>query len=126
VTNKEKGMIIKNDMENSFDKVNHEFLYEVLSKFGFQNPFISWITACISNPWISPLINGRSTPYFQATRGLRQGFPLSPLLYVIMEETLNRILEQERISKNIPGLKITRGVKIINNSQFADDTLLLG
>jgi hypothetical protein len=65
-------------------------------------------------------------PFFQATRGLRQGFPLSPLLYVIMAETLNRRLEQERISKNIPGLKITRGVKRINNSQFVDDTLLLG
>ena len=119
-------MIIKIDMENAFDRVNHEFLYKVLNKFGFQSSFISWINACISNPWITPLINGRPTPFFQATRGLRQGFPLSPLLYVIMVETLNRRLEQERISKNILGLKIMRGVKRINNSQFADDTLLLG
>jgi hypothetical protein len=48
------------------------------------------------------------------------------MLYVIMAETLNRRLEQERITKTIPGLKIARGVKRINNSQFADDTLLLG
>jgi hypothetical protein len=58
VTNKEKGMIIKIDMENAFDRVKHEFLYEVLSKFGFQSSFISWIKACISSPWITPLING--------------------------------------------------------------------
>jgi hypothetical protein len=88
--------------------------------------FISWIGACISTPWIAPLINGRPTPFFQATRGLRQGCPLSPMLYVIMEETLNRRLEQERATGNIPGLKIERGVRIINNSQFSNDTLLLG
>jgi hypothetical protein len=48
------------------------------------------------------------------------------MLYVIMAETLNRKLEQERITKNIHGLKIARGVKRINNSQFVDNTLLLG
>jgi hypothetical protein len=126
VTNKENGMIIKIDMANSFNRVNHEFPYEVLRKFSFENPFISWITACISNPWISPLINGFPTPLFQDTRGVKQGFPMSPLIYVIMAETLNRRLEQERISKNILVLKITRGVKRVNNSQFVDDTLLLG
>jgi hypothetical protein len=73
--NKEKGMVIKIDMENAFDRVKHEFLYEVLKKFGFNHSFISWIGACISTPWIAPLINGRPTPFFQATRGLRQGCP---------------------------------------------------
>jgi hypothetical protein len=123
VTNKEKGMIIKIDMENAFDRVKHEFLYEVLKRFGFNHSFVSWIGACISSPWIAPLINGCPTPFFQATRGLRQGFPLSPMLYVIMAETLNRRLEHERATGNIPGLKIARGVRRINNSQFVDDTL---
>jgi hypothetical protein len=126
VTNKEKGMIIKIDMANAFDRVKHEFLFDVLNKFGFHSSFVSWIKACISSPWIASLINGCPTPFFQATRGLRQGCPLSPLLYVIMAETLNRRLEQERATRNIPGLKIARGVRRINNSQFVDDTLLLG
>jgi hypothetical protein len=43
-----------------------------------------------------------------------------------MAETLNRRLEQERATRNIPGLKIARGVRRINNSQFVDGTLLLG
>jgi hypothetical protein len=126
VTNKEKGTIVKMKMENAFDKVNHDFLYEVLNKFGFQSSFISWTKACISTPWITPLINGRLAPFFQANQGLRQGYRLSPMLYVIMAETLNRRLEQERSTKTISGLKIARGIKRINNSQFADDTLLLG
>jgi hypothetical protein len=83
VTNKEKGMIIKINMENAFDLVKHEFLFYVLNKFGFRSSFVSWIKACISSPWIASLINGRPTLFFQATRGLRQGFPLS-LLYCML------------------------------------------
>jgi hypothetical protein len=48
------------------------------------------------------------------------------MLYVLMEESLNRILEHERRTGSIPGLKIARGVRRINHSQFVDDTLLLG
>jgi hypothetical protein len=48
------------------------------------------------------------------------------MLYVIMEESLNIRLEHERATGNIIGLKIERGVRRINNSQFVDDTLLLG
>jgi hypothetical protein len=74
----EKGMAIKIDMENAFDRVNHDFLKVVLIFFGFNHLFISWINSCIENPWITPLINGRPTHFFKATRGLRQGCPLSP------------------------------------------------
>jgi hypothetical protein len=87
----EKGMVIKIDMENSFDRVKHSFLRDILKKFGFNQSFISWIGACINSPWISPLVNGRLAPFFKATRGLRQEFPLSPLLYVLMAEALNKI-----------------------------------
>jgi hypothetical protein len=126
VTNKEKGMIIKINMENAFDRVKHEFLFDVLNKFGFHGSVVSWIKACISSPWIASLINERPATFFQASRGLRQGCPLSLMLYVVMAETLNRRLEQERATRNIPGLKIVKGIRRINNSQFVDDTPLLG
>jgi hypothetical protein len=67
----EKGMVIKIDMENEFDRVKHNFLKVFLKQFSFNQPFISWIGACISNPWISPLVNGQSTPFSKASRGLR-------------------------------------------------------
>jgi hypothetical protein len=57
---------------------------------------------------------------------LRQGFPLSPILYILMVESLSRRLDKERRKKTIPGIKIVQGVKRINNSQFVDDTILLG
>jgi hypothetical protein len=118
-------MEIKLDMENDFDRVEHDFLFKVMKKFGFSQDFISWMGTCIASPWIAPLLNGRPTPFFKASRGLRQGCPLSPLLYVIMEETLNRMLEWESTNGSIPGIKIAQGVKRINHSQFVDDTILL-
>jgi hypothetical protein len=97
-----------------------------LRRFGFNRDFIKWVISCIKNPWIAPLIKGWPTYFFKASRGLDQGCPLSPLLYVMMVETLNRRLEWEKSSGKIPRLWITRGVKRINHSQFVDDTLLLG
>jgi hypothetical protein len=77
-------MVIKLDMANAFDRVKHAFLFSVMQKFGFSKYFIDWIQACIGSPWIAPLINGRPSQFFQASKGLRQGFPLSPSLYIIL------------------------------------------
>jgi len=86
----DQGMIIKIDMANAFNKVRHSFLFEVLKNFGFNSNFIAWVTTCISTPSIAPLVNGRPTSFFKSSRGLRQGCPLSPLLYIILAETLGR------------------------------------
>ena len=68
---KEKGMVIKLDLENAFDRVRHDFLFAVMGNFGFSKDFINWVKACIASPWIAPLVNGLSTNFFQAPRGLR-------------------------------------------------------
>ena len=66
---KEKGMLIKLDMKNTFDRVKLSFLYQVLIYFGFSAEFVYLIKACTNRPWISPLVNGRPADFFQATRG---------------------------------------------------------
>eukprot|EP00253_Pinus_taeda_P011603 PITA_11603 len=86
---KEKGMVIKLDLTNAFNRVRHDFMFSVMGKFGFSKALITWVKACIASPWIVPLVNGRSTDFFQASRGLRQGCPLSPLLYAIQASVLN-------------------------------------
>jgi hypothetical protein len=92
----QRGMIIKISMENTFDKVWHYFILDIMHKFGFCSSFIHRISACICNPWISPLMNGILITFFKGSTGLHQGLPLVPLLYIIMVESLSRKLEAER------------------------------
>eukprot|EP00253_Pinus_taeda_P029587 PITA_29587 len=101
---KEKGMVIKLDLANAFDRVRHSFLFDVLQKMGFNPNFIKWIRACISEPWIAPLVNGRAVDFFKASRGLRQGCPLSPLLFVLQASVLSFYLQQKQQDQDIAGL----------------------
>ena len=93
---------------------------------GFSKNFCRWIKACISSPWIAPPVNGMPVGFFQASRGLRQGCLLSPLLYLIVVESLSKKLQAMQNNGDLRGLKIARGVKNANHAQYADDTILLG
>jgi hypothetical protein len=64
---KDKGMIVKLDFANAFDRVRHSFLFDVLHKFGFGSGFINWIKAFIFEPWIAPLVNGRAADFFKSS-----------------------------------------------------------
>ena len=68
---KEEGMVIKLDLANAFDRVRHDYLLLVMKKMGFSAHFTNWVKGCISSPWMAPLVNGRPTDFFQASRGLR-------------------------------------------------------
>jgi len=59
-------MLIKLDMENAFNRVNRTFLSNALLSFGLLSCFVHLIKACINNPWIAALVNGRPTNFFQA------------------------------------------------------------
>jgi len=122
----EKGMLVKLDMANTFDRVDCSFLCKVLMAFGFSHQFVNLIKACIGNPWITQLVNGRPTNFFQTQRGISQGCPLSPSLYILMVESLSRKLAEEKLRGTILGLKPFHGAEGQNHVLFADDTILLG
>ena len=89
-------MLIKLDMKNAFDRVKLSYLYQVLLSFGVSFEFVNIIKYCTNNPWIVPLVNGRSSEFFQALRELRQGCLLSTFLYILMAENISRKLTTEK------------------------------
>eukprot|EP00253_Pinus_taeda_P005923 PITA_05923 len=125
-SHKEQGVLIKLDMCNAFDRVNRSFLYRVLSSFGFNQDFINLIKAGLEKIWITPMVNGRPTYFFLDTRGLRQGYPLSPFLYILMADSLSKKLTLEKQNGNILGIRIVKGIAPVNHALFVDDSLLLG
>ena len=122
----EKGKVVNINLSNAFDSVRFDFLFKILAKLGFDLDVIKWINSCIGDPWIAPLGNGTDKNFFKALRGLKQGFPLPPLLFFIFASTLSFQLDKSHLDQDLLRVQIVRGVKEINHAQFADDTLLLG
>ncbi|RVW89588.1 hypothetical protein CK203_036425 [Vitis vinifera] len=79
--------------EKTYDNVDCLF-FSVMQKMGFGEKWIGWIKWCISTASFSMLVNGTSTGFFQSSRGLRQGDPLSPYLFVIVMEVFSCFLKR--------------------------------
>ncbi|CAL5404505.1 unnamed protein product [Camellia sinensis] len=122
-TNK-NGLILKLDFEKAFDSVNWEFLFSLLSSFGFGNKWISWMKTCVSTVRISILVNGAPTKEFSPQRGLRQGDPLSPFLFNIVAEGLNILLVRAINLGILRGVHVGSKDVLLSHLQFADDSIL--
>ena len=80
--------ILSLDQEKAFDRVDWAFMFRTLQRMGFGPSFIRWVRLLYCNVRSSVLFNGYSTPVFFPSRGVRQGCPLSPLLYILTMEVL--------------------------------------
>lgn len=123
---KEESMFLKLDMEKAYDRVNQEFLMEVLRRFKFGEKFRNQIHQCISTPKFSIIFNGVSKGFFSTNRGLQQGAPISPYLFILMVEVLGRSLRKAKEEGHIIGLKLARDSDCYTHHQFVDDTILMG
>lgn len=85
-------MAITIDMSKAYDRVEWIFLAEVMKRMGFAQKWIALIMKCISTVHYSILINGDSVGYIRPSRGIRQGDPLSPYVFLICAEALSSLL----------------------------------
>ncbi|RVW47602.1 Transposon TX1 uncharacterized 149 kDa protein [Vitis vinifera] len=90
----ESGVLCKLYLEKAYDHINWDFLLTVVQKMGFGVKWVGWIRWCISTASFSILINGSPSSFFQSTRGLRQGDPLSPYLFVLRMEALSCLINR--------------------------------
>src|SRR4051812_36361989 len=119
-----KGLVLKLDYEKAFDKVNLEFLAELLRIRGFGSKWLSWIQNITHGGSIGVKMNNTESGFFPTGKGLRQGDPLSPLLFNIVVDVLTRMLAKAADENLIRGLcpEVCPGGIIC--LQYADDTIL--
>ena len=123
---KSLGMMIMVDLAKAYDKVNWNFLKEVLKAFGFKHDWVRWISNLVSSAFFYILVNGAPSVTFQASRGICLGDPLSPFLFILMAEGLGRVLKAKRMDGTLKGLYPHEGMNAQTHQQFVDDTMLMG
>ena len=101
------------------------FLKEIMLKLGFRREWINLIMQCVSIVEYKVRINEEEGERFKPTRGLRQGGPLSPYLFLLCTEGLNALLLHAEENGNISGVKVCRDAPPVTNLLFADDSLIL-
>ncbi|KAJ9549100.1 hypothetical protein OSB04_021643, partial [Centaurea solstitialis] len=114
------------DMEKAFDTVNWNFLFHSMEQMGFGKKWINWIRGCLNSASISILINGSPTKEFQMERGLRQGDPLSPFLFLIAGEVLQLMILEACNKGLFKGIQMATSNRNLSLLQFADDALVFG
>ena len=117
-------MALKLDISKAYDRVEWCFLENFLLKMGFQESWVAMIMECITTVTYSILVNGEPKGLITPTKGLRQGDPLSPYLFLFCAEGLNAILNQASESGDIHGFPICRNGPKLTHLFFADDCLL--
>lgn len=121
---KTKFMAIKLDISKAFDKVEWEFLIRIMRQMVFTDTWCRWIYKCMFMVSYSVLINGEPTKTIYPQRGIRQGDPISPYLYIICTEGLSQLLKKAIQDQKLHGYKASRAGPAISHLLFADDSLL--
>ena len=115
---------IKLDMSKAYDRVEWDYLKRVMEKMGFHAKWVQLIMACITTTHFSVIVNGNPTGYILPSRGLRQGDPLSPYLFLFCAEGLTMLLRKAKTEGIIRGLVASRDGPCILHLLFANDSLL--
>lgn len=121
---KKQGLVIKLDFEKAFDNLNWKYILRMLNLMGFPRLWIKWMKECLQSAWVSVLVNGSPTKEFQMQKGVRQGDPISPFLFIIAVEGLNWLFKRALNQGILNGLVIGNDGPVITHLQFADDTLV--
>jgi hypothetical protein len=119
------AIILKLDLKKSYDKVSWQFLRLMLTQIGLNWEISQWIMACITSVNTTVLINGSPTDFFKSFCGLRQGCPLSPLLFLLVVECLSRLMRKVVDEGSFHGLKVAIS-NYVSHLLFVDDVLILG
>eukprot|EP00253_Pinus_taeda_P008430 PITA_08430 len=119
-------MILQLDIAKAYDKLNWTNIRNMLKDFGFDHIWVGWVMALVTSSSFSILVNGSPSEIFIPSRGVRQGGPLSPFLFILMMEGLGWAIKHARVMGKIKGLTLKENGQALTHQQFVDDTMLQG
>nr|KAJ0194091.1 hypothetical protein LSAT_V11C800426490 [Lactuca sativa] len=123
---KSKAFLFKVDFEKAFDCLNWDYLDSVMEQMNFGGKWRSWIRGCLSSARASVIVNGSTTKEFSFERGIRQGDPLSPFLFIMAAEGLNVAMEEAMEHRIFKGITLPKSGPVLSHLQYADDVIFLG
>ena len=115
--------MLKVDIRKAFDSVNWDFILSALRALNIPEKFVGWISECITTPTFTVCLNGSSSGFFKSSKGLRQGDPLSPYLFVLAMEVFSRVLQSRFDQGYISYHPKTSGISL-SHLMFADDVMI--
>ena len=117
-------MALKLDMSKAYDRVEWSFLEKAMLHLGFSKRFVKIIMSCVTSVSYSVLLNGESTGNIKPSKGLRQGDPLSPYLFLICAMGLQGLLHKAESEGHFRGVSICKNGPWVSHLFFADDSVL--
>ncbi|GKA04617.1 RNA-directed DNA polymerase, eukaryota [Tanacetum coccineum] len=122
---KKHSFILKIDFEKAYDSVRWDYLDDVLRKFGFGEKWCGWIQECLRSSWGSVLVNGSPTEEFQFFKGLKQGDPLSPFIFILVMESLHISFKRVVDAGMFNGIVLNSAMHL-SHMFYADDAVFMG
>jgi hypothetical protein len=119
-------LILKVDFEKAYDSVDWGFLDYILLRFGFCDKWRAWMRACVCSGHMSVLVNGCPTEEINIKRGLKQGDPLAPHLFLLVADGLGALMRKAVEVERFRPFRIGRDGVPVSLLQYADDTLCIG
>ena len=121
---KKGSLALKLDVSKAYDRVEWEFLKGIMIRLGFPTIWIERVMCCVSTPSFSVCINGKAYGNIIPSRGLRQGDPLSPYLFLLCAEGFTALLTKAEAEGRLTGVAVCRRAPHISHLLFTDDSLL--
>nr|GEY40475.1 RNA-directed DNA polymerase, eukaryota [Tanacetum cinerariifolium] len=122
---KKHSFIFKVDFEKAYDSVRWDYLDDVFKKFGFGERWCGWIQECLRSSWGSVIVNGSPMKEFQFFKGLKQGDPLSPFIFILIMESLHILFQRVVDAGMFKGIVLDSSMQL-SHMFYADDAVFMG